>query len=114
MGRSSVVVNGEVRDIVFREKHLIAENVVAYSMYLGDQKLGYVHRWRDSWTAVSNRDAHFMPPRAAEAMKKQGWEVNPAQVKEIDVLESVDGFRTRRDAGEYLLKHHGIRKAVDY
>lgn len=95
----SLVVDGTVRDIVFREKRS-REWGVEYQVYVGEDPWGNIS-WRDcpkGWTAVSyNRPKRREPPPA--------WP--PLKPDQALALLRVGGFRTREAAATYIIKHHG-------
>lgn len=82
MGRHSLVIDGKVRDIAFRNKYTIPNPVHGasnnYSLYVGDEYWGQVYNMHGSWTAVANKPGE---------------------------MNLVEGFATRRDAGFYITKY---------
>jgi hypothetical protein len=82
MGKHSLVIDGKVRDITFRNKLTIPNPVHGasnnYSLYVGDEYWGQVYDMGGSWTAVANKPG------------------------ELNLME---GFATRRDAGFYITKY---------
>lgn len=96
MGKYAVVKDGKVMDITFRNKGSYGGGSVFYSLFVGETRLGTVThmglKWR-GWDVYSHFGLDLSPD-------------DPAR-ETADRMRSVEGFLSRRLAGEYLIRHWG-------
>lgn len=111
----SVVIRetGEVRDISFKRYQKFDDGGGIYLVFLGDLRLGQVTwlgSWFDGWDAVSYRDYDKMTRRQAKHLEKFGVVTKPEDIRPNDPMHRVDGFKTRRAAAVFLVRHWGFWK----
>jgi hypothetical protein len=109
MGRYSYPVGpGDVRDISFRRHPQRFEGGGGmWWVVLDEERLGTVAHLRGAgygWAACSYKDYDKMTEEQWNSVAKHGVE-KPEEFRIPDPLRKVDGFRTRLDAGLYVIRH---------
>jgi len=97
MGRYSVVIEGQVLDIAFREKRSLGGGTNYYQVYIGDHRIGAVYAPLHSWNGWS----------------AQCYEPLKDKTKAPRFPTMVEGFKSRYYAGEYVIARyrHNLKKA---
>lgn len=90
MGRYSVVIDGQVLDIAFREKRIYAPGLNYYQVYIGDRRIGAVYAPLHSWNGW-NAQCYEPLKDKTKAPRHPAW---------------VEGFKSRHYAGEYVIQRY--------
>jgi hypothetical protein len=102
---------GDARDISFTRHslHEPAKGIRAYTVKVGDEAWGFVYssdneKW-SGWQACSYNTPQYAT--VEEAMQALRPDPNPTDYKSKKSLQMVKGFRSRRAAATYIVKHWG-------